>query len=43
LASLETEMARLAADLRREVRSRPPEIDRARALVPAAPRALVRR
>ena len=43
LAALETEMARIAAELRREVRSRPPEIDRARALVPAAPRALVRR
>lgn len=43
LAALESEMARVAAELRREVRSRPPEIDRARALVPAAPRALVRR
>jgi len=43
LARLEVEMARLAAELRREAGSRPPEIDRARALVPAAPRALVRR
>ncbi|MEO7794659.1 MAG: MerR family transcriptional regulator, partial [Thermoanaerobaculia bacterium] len=43
LAALESEMARVAGDLRRELRSRPPEIDRARALVPAAPRALVRR
>lgn len=43
LASLEAEMARLTAELRREARSHPPEIDRARALVPAAPRALVRR
>ncbi len=43
LARLEAEMARLAAELRREAGSRPPAIDRARALVPAAPRALVRR
>ncbi len=43
LARLEAEKERLVAELRREARSRPPEIDRARALVPAAPRALVRR
>lgn len=43
LASLEAETLRLAAEIRRQARSRPPDIDRARALVPAAPRALVRR
>ena len=43
LAGLEVELDRLAAELRREARSRPPEIDRALALVPAAPHALVRR
>jgi MerR family transcriptional regulator/heat shock protein HspR len=43
LARLEVEMARLGAELSQELASRHAEIDRARALVPAAPRALVRR
>ena len=43
LASLEAETVRLAAEIHRQARLRPPDIDRARALVPAAPRALVRR
>jgi MerR family transcriptional regulator/heat shock protein HspR len=43
LARLEADLVQVSAELRRGARPHPPEIDRARALVPAAPRALVRR